>query len=186
MPDNAERVFEGRIFDVYQWQQTMFDGAQRTFEMLKRPDTVQVIVLRGDKILLINDRQPGRGARIQLPGGRSDESDSDWLAAAQRELREETGLVCESWCLIDVVQPQSKIEWFVATFLAQEITAELAPELDAGGEKITMRWMPYGEFHKGLISDELKMTYLIPLLRRLGSVSGLRAIKPYEGMPVDR
>ncbi len=36
IPPNAKRVFKGIIFDVYQWQQKMFDGSKETFEMLKR------------------------------------------------------------------------------------------------------------------------------------------------------
>ncbi len=43
IPDSAKRMFEGIIFDVYQWKQTQFDGTTRDFEMLKRPDTVVIL-----------------------------------------------------------------------------------------------------------------------------------------------
>jgi len=39
LTSQAQRVFKGIIFDVYQWKQKMFDGSQGIFEMLKRPDT---------------------------------------------------------------------------------------------------------------------------------------------------
>lgn len=58
IPDTAKQVFAGVIFDVYQWPQTMFDGRTETFEMLRRPDTVKVLLVRSNQILLINDAQP--------------------------------------------------------------------------------------------------------------------------------
>ena len=42
IPANAKKVFHGVIFDVYQWEQEMFDGTKEIFEKLKRPDTVVV------------------------------------------------------------------------------------------------------------------------------------------------
>lgn len=45
VPDAAQHVFEGMIFDVYQWPQKLFDGSEHTFEMLKRPDTVVVKIV---------------------------------------------------------------------------------------------------------------------------------------------
>lgn len=38
IPEQAGCVFHGEIFDVYQWQQEMFDGSYERFEMLRRPD----------------------------------------------------------------------------------------------------------------------------------------------------
>src|ERR1700733_8127048 len=89
IPDQAKRVFKGEIFDVYQWPQTMFDGTAATFEMLKRPDTVQAIAVVDDKILVLNDEQPHRGARLTFPGGRADKSNESTDAAIKREVHEE-------------------------------------------------------------------------------------------------
>lgn len=38
IPPNAQRVFSGKIFDVYQWPQPLFDGSIATFEVAKRLD----------------------------------------------------------------------------------------------------------------------------------------------------
>ena len=59
LPAQAQRVFKGVIFDVYQWQQEMFDGTTETFEMLKRPDTVEVIAIKDDKLVVVHEQQPG-------------------------------------------------------------------------------------------------------------------------------
>lgn len=54
-------MFKGVIFDVYQWEQEMFDGTTQTFEKLKRPDTIMVIPVTEDgKIILTEQEQPGK------------------------------------------------------------------------------------------------------------------------------
>ena len=137
IPDNATRVFEGKIFDVYQWPQKMFDGSTATFEMLKRPDTVLVVAIKDNKLVMVDDEQPNRPPQIQFPGGRVDKEDESWLAAAKRELLEETGFSFASWKMIEVHQPMSKIEQFVVWFLATDYISEQSTHLD-GGEKITV------------------------------------------------
>ena len=69
LPDNAKKVFEGVIFDVYQWEQKMFDGSLETFEKLKRPDTVIVFPIMADgKVLLTKQEQPGKEPFIGATG----------------------------------------------------------------------------------------------------------------------
>ncbi|MFO0971471.1 MAG: hypothetical protein U0520_03950, partial [Candidatus Saccharimonadales bacterium] len=58
IPQDAKKVFDGVIFDVFQWQQQMFDGTTETFEMLRRPDTVQVICIDEGKVLVLEEEQP--------------------------------------------------------------------------------------------------------------------------------
>jgi ADP-ribose pyrophosphatase len=69
IPKEAKLVFKGVIFDVYQWQQKMFDGSFETFEMLKRPNTVEIIATQGDKILLSHQSQPNKKDFLSLFGG---------------------------------------------------------------------------------------------------------------------
>ena len=35
IPENAKRVFKGIIFDVYQWEQELYNGSKAVFEKLK-------------------------------------------------------------------------------------------------------------------------------------------------------
>lgn len=85
VPSQAKRVFKGIIFDVYQWEQELFDGSKQTFEMLKRPDTVEVIAVKDGSILMSRQSQPNKHDFFSLFGGRV-EPDEEPLAAAQREL----------------------------------------------------------------------------------------------------
>lgn len=43
IPSHATKVFSGVIFDVYQWEQELFNGNIATFEALRRPSTVIII-----------------------------------------------------------------------------------------------------------------------------------------------
>ncbi|MDB5181932.1 MAG: hydrolase [Candidatus Saccharibacteria bacterium] len=137
IPEGAKLVFEGVMYDVYQWEQELFDGTTDTFEMLRRADTVMALCIVDDKILVLKDIQPHRGERISFPGGRIDDEDDDVLGAAKREVREETGYSFRNWKLIRVAQPSTKIEWFVYEFIAWDVIDTSEPHLDAG-EMITV------------------------------------------------
>lgn len=138
MPANAKLIFKGVIFDVYQWEQEMYDGTKKIFERLKRPDTVSIFpVLPNGKILLIDEEQPGSaGSYLGPAGGRVDEGE-EILTAAKRELLEETGYEAEEFILWDTEQPVGKIDWAVFTFIAKGLKKTAEPHLD-GGEKIKL------------------------------------------------
>lgn len=186
IPDDAVMVFEGQIYDVYQWPQQMFDGTVKTFEMLKRPDTLQVIVVKGKQILLVNDEQPGRSPRRHFPGGRLDAGE-EWLEGAQRELREEAGLQCADWRLLDVQQPIIKIEWFTPIFLATNITSEGPQQLDEGGERITLEWSDFDDVREQVLSGrEQMMQYLVPFFNRVRSLDELLSLPEFIGETCER
>lgn len=144
-PPHAKRVFKGIIFDVYQWEQEMFDGTKEIFEKLKRADSVGVIPVTPDgKIIVTAEEQPGREQFLSIPGGRIDEGETS-LEAAARELREETGYEAEKFVLLAAEQPSSKIDWAVYVFIGINCRKVGDCELDAG-ERITPRAVTFDEF----------------------------------------
>lgn len=155
IPAHAEKKFSGVLFDVFQWQQTMFDGTSQTFERLRRPDTVQVIAVTDDKkIVMLNEQQPDMSeAVMSIPGGRLDVDGESPRDGAIRELLEETGYSAESIELWFEDRPVSKMEWTVYTFIARGCKKTQEPSLDAG-EKIEMRLMSFDEFVQCVCSEE--------------------------------
>ncbi|HEY4512556.1 MAG TPA: NUDIX hydrolase [Candidatus Paceibacterota bacterium] len=144
IPENAKRVFQGVIFDVYQWKQEMFDGTKAIFEKLKRPDTVIIFpILPDGKILLTEQEQPGKEPFIGATGGRVDEGE-DILRAARRELLEESGYEAEEFILWDAQEPTSKIDWAVYTFIAKGLKKVADLHLDSG-EKIKLLPVTFDE-----------------------------------------
>lgn len=159
IPAEAERKFEGEIFEVYQWPQEMFDGSVATFEMLKAPDTVEIIAVKGDKIVITRQRQPRTEWFYAYPGGRCDHSEEDELAAAKRELREEAGMEFANWRLIDVKQPHSKIDRLIYVFLATGFLSQHEQELDAG-EEIKIEEVDFMKLQK--LAQQENARYLVP------------------------
>ena len=132
LPKGARRVFKGIIFEVWQWQQKQFDGSFATFEKLRRVNTAQVIAESGGKILVIKQRQPHCAkAFMSLPGGQCG-WDENPLAAAKRELLEETGYVSKDWQLWLETVPHNKLVWTIYTFIAHECKKIQEPKPDAG------------------------------------------------------
>lgn len=144
IPKVAKRVFKGVIFDVYQWEQKMYDGTIQTFEMLKRPDTVQVIPVAGDKIWLAEEEQPHYKLQLGFFGGRVEEGESP-LAAAKRELLEEAGLASDDWEIWKSYEPHQKIDWTVYYLVARDCRKVSEPSLDAG-ERMTVQRVSFEDF----------------------------------------
>ncbi len=159
IPEDAECKFRGKLFDVYQWPQKMFDGSISTFEMLKRQDTVVTIAIHNDKIIITHQRQPRQDWFFDYPGGRHDNLAETELEAAKRELREETGLSFQNWKLVNVCQPFSKIDWLIYTFLATCLTKQEPQKLDSG-EEIEVIEVTFDELCKYAKKPNAK--YLLP------------------------
>ncbi|MBI4117866.1 MAG: NUDIX hydrolase [Parcubacteria group bacterium] len=154
IPTHAKKVFSGEIFDVYQWPQKMFDGSTQTYEALKRTDTVQVIPVMGDKLMISLERQPHTGDFYTLLGGRREKGESV-EEAAFRELAEESGLAPETLKLFRIYEPGSKVDWKVYVYLAFGCKKVAEPILDAG-EKIQLRMLSLDELMDLCLSDTFR------------------------------
>jgi ADP-ribose pyrophosphatase len=185
IPDNATKAFQGMIFDVYQWPQQLFDGSEHTFEMLKRPDTVVVIAVVDDKVLVLDDEQPHFGTQQSFPGGRVDADDDSIQAAAEREVSEETGYGFKHWRLIRVMQPHLKIEWFVYLWLAWDVADKQSPHLDAG-EKIKVHELSFDELKKLILNKAGYLGESLALMESIDSLEQLLELPEFAGQTVDR
>ncbi|MEK7571963.1 MAG: NUDIX domain-containing protein [Patescibacteria group bacterium] len=152
VPEEAKKVFAGKIFDVYHWEQEMFDGSHETFEMLKRPNTIEIIAAQGDKILLSKQSQPNHHNYYSLFGGRG-EPDEAPETTAKRELLEESGLQSNDWELLKVFEPYHKIDWQIFLYVARNCKKVAEQQLDAG-EKIETIEMSFEEFVELVISEK--------------------------------
>jgi ADP-ribose diphosphatase len=92
-PDASRKVFEGRLFSVSVEQWGQFER-----EVVERGPTVAILAVdQEDYVTFV--RQPREAVRrelLELPAGGMDDDESP-LAAARRELAEETGLHGGDW-----------------------------------------------------------------------------------------
>ena len=145
IPEQAEKVFEGVIFDVYQWEQELYDGSTTLFEKVARPDTAVVIpVLNDNTILLIEDSQPHRETVTSTPSGRVEPGETPQETAV-RELKEETGFQPRDIELLCAYFPEEKIDWSLYIFIGHgcEKVADAEPE---AGERIVQKPVSFEEF----------------------------------------
>ena len=185
IPNIATRVFQGQVFDVYQWPQAAFNGETWTFEMLRRPDTVQAICIVEDKVIILNDEQPHVGKRLSLPGGRIDTTDTSIELAAKREVLEETGYSFKNWRLVSVVQPYVKNEWFVHTFVTWGVIEKVDIHLD-GGEIIEEQLLDLPAFRNLVEDDQVILPQAHRLLKDVTSTDDLTRLPAFVGKVVDR
>ena len=77
------------------------------FYVLEYPDWVQIVAMdHQDNVVLIEQYRHGLGIiSLELPTGAMAPEDRDPIAAAQRELAEETGLSADSWRHIATLAP---------------------------------------------------------------------------------
>ena len=152
LPPSAKLAFKGQTYDVYQWPQELYDGTVKTFEILKRADSVNVIAVTPDKkIIISHEEQPARAPYTATPGGVVD-SGEDPLVAAKRELLEEAGYASEDWTLFYALQPFSRIDCVSYAFVARNCKKVSEQKLDAG-EKISIEFADLDKFIDTVCGD---------------------------------
>jgi 8-oxo-dGTP pyrophosphatase MutT (NUDIX family) len=176
-PKNAKKVFEGVLYDVYQWPQKLYDGTTVTYERINRQHTVSVLgVTKDHQILLVEEEQPHRPKNISLVAGKVDPGETP-EEAAERELLEETGYkaaLIKPWF---EYEPDLNIDWTVFVFIAQDIE-KVAPQNLEGGEKITPKLMTFDQFLKFAASSDFKATQIkVRILEALLDPDRMSAIK---------
>lgn len=109
-------------FDVMHDDVEIDQAGQRDFYYLKKPGSVSIIPYTETSIGLISLNRYLTGVfSYELPGGRIDAGE-DPLAAAKRELLEETGLVSESWEQLTEVFPAPSLTDEKVSIFAAKIT----------------------------------------------------------------
>ena len=96
---SSREIFDGRILHVFEDTVRLPNGAAASREYLRHIGAVCVIPVLEDGSVLVERqyRYPVAQVLTEIPAGKLDAKDEDHLLAAQRELREETGLPVTLW-----------------------------------------------------------------------------------------
>ena len=92
-PVSREVVFDGTIMTVTVDTLRLRDGPEARFEVVEHPDAVTIVPVdeSGNVVMVRQYRHAPRRVLLELPAGKMERGEEP-AAAAQRELREETGL----------------------------------------------------------------------------------------------
>ena len=145
--------------------------------VLDYPDWAVVVALTADgRVVLVRQwRHAAQAWSLELPGGVMDATDADAIAAARRELREETGFDATSWRFLYAAHPNPAIQTnrlhvVLATgaFLAGDTALE-------AGEAMTVEVIPVPEIlgliRRGGIGQSMHVGAILLGLASVGRIS---------------
>lgn len=152
---SSHEVFRSKIFCVTEDLAIDPDGFEIRRCIVQHPGAAVMLPVDDDgRILLVRQyRLPARSYLWELPAGRIDPGETP-LAAARRELREETGYRARKWKKLLAFYPSpgyvgEKMTVFVATGLT---TGAAAPMDD---ERIRVRWFPPSELEARIAANRI-------------------------------
>jgi len=141
-PLGAERVYAGKLVDVYRERFRHADGEEVTREIVHHRGAVAIVAHDDEQVWLV--RQPreavGEPDLLEIPAGRLDVEGEQPLATAQRELPEEIGRGARSWEPILTYYTSAgftdeRVHLFLAT--------DLYPESADSGENERIELVPW-------------------------------------------
>lgn len=92
---SGKEVFHGRLIRVEHDQVELENGREAFREVIRHPGAVAILVLDGDALLLVRQYRYCIGQELlEIPAGKLEPGEEP-LAAAYRELGEETGCDCD-------------------------------------------------------------------------------------------
>ena len=158
VPVSSELIRAGRILDMRVDQVLVSNGRLASRELVRHLGAVCIVPITEDGQLVLERqyRYPVDSVLTELPAGKLDAADEAPLQAAQRELREETGLTAREWIFLGDFYPAAaysdeRIRMFLARGLTQG-ERDLDPD-----ENINVFTLPLSEaveqVMQGLIPD---------------------------------
>ncbi|GFN23338.1 NUDIX domain-containing protein [Thermanaeromonas sp. C210] len=137
----SERIYTGKILNLRRDWVALPDGREASREVVEHAGAVAVVALdeKGRVYLVRQYRYPIGRVTLEIPAGKLDPGESP-EACARRELREEVGLVAQSWeHLLTFYSTPGFSDEIMYLFLARDLSREKAqPDEDEFLEIISL------------------------------------------------
>ncbi|GAB2686795.1 NUDIX domain-containing protein [Nocardia thraciensis] len=155
---SSSTVYSGAILALRLDQVAMPGGRVVEREVIEHHGAVAVAALDDDgDIVLINQYRHPLGRRLlELPAGLLDQPGEDPLAAARRELAEETGLAASEWAvLVDVALSPGFTDESLRIYLATGLRETDRPEPELEEADLEIVRMPLDEAVDAALAGEI-------------------------------
>lgn len=153
----SKSIYDGKVLHVFCDTVSLPDGNLSKREYAKHKGAVAVVPLtdEGEVICVRQYRYAHRKVLLEIPAGKLDTYDEDFIAAATRELREETGATCERLEFIgDLISTPALIDEVIHMYLARGLQfGETDPDED---EFLDVVRIPLDTLVKMVMNGEIK------------------------------
>ncbi len=152
----SEKIYDGVILHVYKDTVTLPNGKPAGRELIRHVGAVGIVPMTEDGRVYVERqyRYPLDAVITEIPAGKLDSKEEDRLAAAKRELKEETGITADRWTDLGVYYP-------AAAYTDEKITLYLARGLHFGEQKLdddeflNIEAVPLTELYEQVMSGEI-------------------------------
>ncbi len=164
---SRELVADCKVFSVNSIlsESQSADRKRAQFYTINCSPWVNVIALNSDNsVLMVEQYRHGvEGVTLEIPGGCVEPCDDTPLAAAMRELKEETGCVAERWTYLGKNHPNPALQDnFCYTYLAEGVRKVETPTFDdTGTERINSLYLPLHKINDAIRSGAINHALVI-------------------------
>ncbi|HIS00007.1 MAG TPA: NUDIX hydrolase [Candidatus Excrementavichristensenella intestinipullorum] len=120
-----ELIYDGKVVHLEKWRVELPDGREADREIIQHVGAAAVVACDDQgRVFMVKQCRVALGrAMLEIPAGKLDSKGEDHLLAAQRELKEETGLTAREWIhMTDVITTPGFCDEQIALYLAAGLT----------------------------------------------------------------
>lgn len=175
---DSELLVDSPILAVRRDTVTMPGETTARREVVEHFGAVAVVALDDNgRIAMVRQyRHAVRDRLWELPAGILDFVGEDELSTAERELREEVGLVARDWALlVDVIAAPGFCEEAVRVYLARDLREVDRPAAEHEEADMTMEWVSLDDARAGVLRGEIVNSIAIAGVMAAAEVADGRA-----------